>query len=789
MSERRVNHLLHLGVMPAVYTAFTLMQFWYLWTPIEGAAATWKYDPQHAYWGDLAFAVRAFLDGHLGIWNPYDRGGFPIYGDPQPGLLYPPNWPLYGWGMLVGQADYALVEVKVIAHWIFGAVGMHLFARQRRVPEPACYVGGVLFAFTSPAIRYGGSTLNWSFAWFPWVLLATDAFARRPDRRRAILLGTCVAMTLLAGAPASFLYMLIVAIPFGIYALWDRLRTDLRATALAVVGAAAVAGLWLLPLLLANFEQIAESVRSTRDLNFITGSPFRPAHMLNMFVPRLGGENIYYGVFSLAAFGALAGAHRRSPARLFLVITLVGLILSLGKNTEVLASFASSVPPVTFFRWAHRYLYVTNVAVAVGAALGVGYLISLEDEDRRRALGRALTIVGLLITTVLGIAWAVSIGAAEKLFTVKNDALAMGLISAALSTWMLRALCRAQGRRRAMYAWGAAALIAADIWVANAGAHRAVPGLSPKPAVTNRDHLLSGRPGIDDGSVRFYDRGLVRFRPGSRLGVRDFGGYEDDPLGLSRYRDFFDQVVRTPKVMGHANVRYYYHGDRRPPLRVNRKSEFKRLDKDIYEVAEYAPHAFYVARPQVVATRDDAFAALAKLTPGSDAVVEVESGREGEVPLGPDGADAVPGRVVVFEPERVVVEIETPGPGLVVVTEAYYPAWEATLDGQPVEILPANGMFRGVPVPTAGVHRIEMTLVPLRFYMPLPGFALAVGLSLWALVGVIRRREPTEPDASRSAPPDGDDSEDSENGEGASQEGADEGEMGADQDEAAREAG
>ena len=53
--------------------------------------------------------------------------------------------------------------------------------------EPACYMGGVLFSWTAPKIRYGGSALNWSMAWIPWVLLALHWFAEKPDWRRGTM--------------------------------------------------------------------------------------------------------------------------------------------------------------------------------------------------------------------------------------------------------------------------------------------------------------------------------------------------------------------------------------------------------------------------------------------------------------------------------------------------------------------------------------------------------------------------------------------------------------------------
>lgn len=734
--RQRARRVLGPAVMPLAYTGFTLLVFWYLWTPIDGARRTFEWDPVHEYWGDLAFQLETLARGHLALWNPYDRAGFPLYGDPQPGMLYPPNWLFLLGGALTGSLAHVFMELKIVVHWIFGAVGMHLFLRRCRVPEPGCYLGGVLFAFASPPIRYLGNALNWTYAWIPWVLLAAAWFADAPDRRRGAVLGTAVAMTLLAGAPAMFLYMLVVALPFGVYRMWGRLRPH----AGAIAAAGLVCALWVLPLVLSNLEQLPHSVRSARDLRFITETSFRPLHAINLLVPFLPVENIYYTLLALGCLGLIVAARPRSPATVFAIVAAVGLLLALGKYAGYLASVASAAPPFGLFRRAHRLLYITTAAIAAGAGLGMGYLMCVQDPDTRRALARRATWVCGVITGILGVALVVSVAVSEKHGTDEQDGLAWAAISAAAGTWLLRGLLLGSERRRRGYAWAAVVIFALDLWGANVRVQG--PGLRHKPTL-ERDAILAELPGVLEGSCRIYDRGYIQFRPGARLGVRDLGGYEDDPLGLSRYRGFLDLVHRKPASMGHANVCFFLDGRRHPRLQ---QRQLKRRDKDIYEVPAVAPAVMYVPRPEVVAGQGEAFDALVKIEPGAGAVVE---GALPEGALGPaDGATAA-GQLTVLEPNRVVAEIETPGPGLVVVAEAYYPSWEATVNGAPVDILPANGLFRGVPVTSAGTHRIEMRLAPVRFWAALPAYLAAWALLIWAVIAELGARRRARADARR----------------------------------------
>jgi hypothetical protein len=91
-----------------------------------------------------------------------------------------------------------------------------------------------------------------------------------------------------------------------------------------------------------------------------------------------------------------------------------------------------------------------------------------------------------------------------------------------------------------------------------------------------------------------------------------------------------------------------------------------------------------------------------------------------------------PGRVdiVSFDPERVVLEFDASAPSLLVLAEAWYPGWSATVDGAPAALVPANAWMRGVPVP-AGRHQVELRF---RSRWLVPGALLslltAVGLAL-----------------------------------------------------------
>lgn len=707
--------------MPLVYTLLTLAVFWRLWTPIDGAERSWKYDPPHEYWGDLIFQQDSLSDGQLALWNPYDRGGFPVYGDPQPGMFYPPNWPLLIWGSFGDSLPFGIASFKIVLHWIFGAIGMHLLIRRlggsRESWEPACYAAGALFSFTSPKLRYMGSALNWSVAWLPWVLLAVWYFSEKPTARRGVLMGTTLAMVLLSGAPAALLYALILALPFGVYQMWGRIRASWK----AIAAGAGTALLWVLPLMASNLQQLPESVRQARSYSFITDSVFSPGHLITFVVPRLGqGENPYVGGLVVLGIGlAIANRKQRGLAWVFLGIAAFSIAISLGGHAGFLPSLASAFSPFSMFRRAHRYLYVTSVALAVLGGLGFGYVLSIEKEERKAQLAKALTWVGGALSFALGIAYLISVVMQDKIGAHKNEGFGLAFLSALVFTVLLRLILTSNPRAKRGLAWAVVALVFIDIWTANFQVSDV--GMTALP-LTPRDGDVAQLEGLER-DWRIYDDGYLEYRPGTRLQIRDFSGYEDDPLGLSRYTRLLNAAKRDHRLFGHANVRYIL--TRKGKLKP-RPADATQKSPGIWELKETAPAVYFIAAPVVAESPDDAIKKLRTFKPGAGAVVE------GTVFQGDAALPITEGRITVLEPNRLVAEIETPGPGLVVIAEAYFPQWQATVDGAETPILPANVMFRGIPVSSAGVHSIEMTLSPRRFWWLLPAFLLAFGLLLWA---------------------------------------------------------
>ncbi len=153
-------------------------------------------------------------------------------------------------------------------------------------------------------------------------------------------------------------------------------------------------------------------------------------------------------------------------------------------------------------------------------------------------------------------------------------------------------------------------------------------------------------------------------------------------------------------------------------------------DVKIYENLDALPRAFWVG--DWLAVPDEAAAVARMAQPDFDpARTAVVSGDPAAMPPVPSGAPTGVVTMTHFAAEQMRLTTVSEAPGLLVISDAAYPGWEATVDGAPVELVVVDGLFKGVWLP-AGRHEVVLVFRPVSLLI---GLALSL-LGTTILAGV-----------------------------------------------------
>lgn len=149
-------------------------------------------------------------------------------------------------------------------------------------------------------------------------------------------------------------------------------------------------------------------------------------------------------------------------------------------------------------------------------------------------------------------------------------------------------------------------------------------------------------------------------------------------------------------------------------------------DAAVFRNRRAQPRAWVVGKIEPCSNQDEALEKLQNFDPATSATVE---GPTQPVEPGPSSV-----QVTSETCNQTTMTASLEKPGLLVRSAQFYPGWEATVDGEPAEIVCADGALQGVFLPP-GRHTVHFAFRPRPFRI---GVILALGalglLALWALV-------------------------------------------------------
>ncbi|MGH7856596.1 MAG: hypothetical protein ACREQY_04640 [Candidatus Binatia bacterium] len=689
-----------------------------------------------------AFVGRSIRQGDAPWWMPGIYTGFPALAAVEVGSLYPSNLLLFG--LLEPYA--AIAWAQLLSLFIAGAGALLLAREYRLAPEAALLVGGsfCLSGFFVSHLRQ----LNMVDAacWIPLLFLFVERALRGTLRGGSVPFAVVWGLQLLAGHPQISYFTALVLAPFAV-ARWRQIDRERKpapsgAWPLRLAGDRAVWGLALAAATgtLLAAAQLVPSIELSRlshrgggfSFDLAAAYPASPRSVWTFFLPYVNGDpgrdtyrlsGIFweqYGYLGLApmclAIVALVTGWRNPKVRLFGVIAVLSYAIALGPHTPLFQLAHRFVPGMSYFRFPTRFLVFVELALALLAGFGFTIVLAML---RSRGLRSTLAAAVLLVTAI-------------DLWT--NQMRQVPLVDRAAWTRPIATVEylreRASGEPWRYFSLDSAMVHAATFHGARGWSGDLSPYVRLRALLQPSFNLLHGLES-PDGYVNLAPRhfeavwgsdkepGLVR--PSGEVGE---GGWRLKPVVALLLRLF--------------NVRYVISAY---PARSPSLGEPVVFPEGfgIQEVVDPLPRAFVVGDALRVRSDEEALSVLRAggLDPERQALVH-----DAPIELPEDSAPSRSVRIAERTNSSLRIEASLEKPGLLVVSEGFYPGWKATVDGREVSILRANMMMRALALP-AGRHDVELMFRSGAIRLGLYGSAL--GILVLAIVGALGRRRAQKP--------------------------------------------
>ncbi|NRA02322.1 MAG: YfhO family protein [Myxococcales bacterium] len=693
----------------------------------------------------MKFGFESLASGTLPLWNPYQLMGAPFLAVPNVGLFYPPNW-------IYAILDTGVAtEVSLIAHLSWAGLGMFLLAKRFELSSLAATAAAVTFMWSGyMGHQVHTPSLITGMSWLPLTVLAVEG-SLKGSRAAALGLIAAVAFQLLNGAPDYFVQNMYVAGGYSLLRLISMALNGARGLAIrrgSLLLACVVCGALLAaPQLLPTLELASMSVRTfpltLREATWmgVLGSNAFLANALR------GAAIVSVGLLPLAGMALGFSTRLRLLWAYLLVLAVVSFTFVLGGE---LYRLYFETPAGSFSRRPIKFLHIYDFAQALMAGLAVLFLEGSLNRDRRELL-RMPAFVLCLGVLAASLTWLMRVDG----FSVFLAGLIVGLVAfVALRSPRLRMLVVVAlvGMQAANLFWGTEATFIR-------------PVTSPERFQAHREFLtelrqMAGHQRVHLSAPGLQEPDLVQ-KTGLLSELRVLGDYS--PLASIRSQGFFRRATRRPakpRFFGYlalgggqvdwplfdlTSTRYYVARTTSPEggllYSLSRDPEatglrLVRLDDSglaVFERKTALPRAYLVPMGNFLGSAGEVLRKLSRpsFDPRAEVLLEDERFRGPAGPPAKAGTSSV--KFLEDGREKVVLEVESTEPGLVVLNDAYYPGWEARIGSKPTDIYRANYLFRAVQVP-AGRSVITMEYRPASLRV---GLMIAGGTAILLTLAIL----------------------------------------------------
>lgn len=739
------------------------------------------------YFYPIKFSVaEAFRGGELPLWDRRMAAGFPIMAGLQSAVFYPPSFAFY---LL---PFFAALRFTFVFHYAIAAAGAFVLFRSWKYPVHIALIGANLFAFGGTTVSLTNLLNHFQSAvWLPWVVYFWERTVRGKRWKDVAVFSVVALCQLFAGSPEIFVLSMGLAVLDTLRLQHDKqTRGFFRAMVLLLGSGCIIVGLGMVQLL-PTAELVLQSRRDQPiPASEALGWSLRPSSLIGLLLPTLEADSSlsvgvrlllaqgvpfllshYLGVIGLFGLCCWCSATRMKERIILLALISGSLLLAFGSYTPVYPFLYEWVPPLRALRFPEKYYYLTFALLIFVMVRG---LRQVDGRDNSQASWVVATsILAVWLISYVSFRWqpqwladflqppnlnqassSADPTTIAAILVILEKQVGISLVLAALFC-----LHRLGVIRKGLLQCFLVLTVFFDLSSANKPLH-----FLRDATLTESIQRILGKPLAEPGRLFYYPPGenlhpsYVRvtgspdYAKATEISLNNllpnagmlfgFEYFQDiDALGRRSYTNFLHFINALPperrgKLLGAVNVKYVvaFHPLEVKGLKVVR--EFPEHYSRLYKVTDTVPRTYVAARtiherdPQSILRRlsTDEFDLLREV------IVDIP------IPLAPKGVFQGNAAIKLYRNNRVQIDAQLSEPGILVLTDAFYPGWKVRVDGKEQKILRANYLFRAVELP-AGNHKVEFIYDPESFKVGLAISLFTIGLLVTVpLIGWFRLR-------------------------------------------------
>jgi hypothetical protein len=681
-----------------------------------------------------SYGAKLNAQGITPFWNPYMFNGMPFLADFQAQYFYPAHWIFpYFIDNATGLLHTKIIEYVIIMHFVIAQLSMVYLMRGLGASQWGALIAGISYAFSGAlAVRTNHPMIIYHLALFPLIIHHVLQGLQQARILNLLYAGLILGIAILAGHAQTSTYMLLFIAVIGLIGFVQGLlhkqlhgKTAIRYAgflALPVIIAASLAAIQYLP----GQELAAYSERNDITYEKTTDGSMQLSQLLHAFNPSLHGKIVgnpgpkdadgqftmlntsnepvqthwywdtafYFGILALILGLISILVLPKTP----LILTcqylwIFAFLYGIGNN-GFLHVLLSNIPIFGQFRNPGRMMFYASFGFPLLAGLTFDQLPRIfSDENKKKRMLIIMTVPFIILALIV-------FGIIQSLASVNDPLSAFAgkqagyiMIIAIIGSFIM-ILRGKESMNPFISGIALCGLMFLDLTLQFKDFHGSKENPQSSYIITDelRNQLSSTFPkNIFRVSMRNQYGMAFQRNGGMNSGIMLYEGY--NPILLSR---------RVPPLASEEdrfdilNIRYAISLDSTSGSLFFKKRE-----------SAYG-HARMVFSAKVII--DDTTLKNAIMNAGSNLKNIAYMEKEPTIALSGTHPDSVKHTIktVEYGPNQLSYEVETSMDGILCLSEIWYPAWKASIDGKEIDIHRINWSMRGIEVPS-GKHTIVMT--------------------------------------------------------------------------------